>query len=79
MENKFNEKDKEQLIEFLNFIANKAEFNKLSTNEIIKYFRLLNFMQTQMLPKVDSNIMEIKRVIEAKDKEDLPELPKDLE
>lgn len=78
MENKFNEKDKEQLIEFLNFIANKAEFNKMNTNEIIKYFRLLNFMQTQMLPKVDSNIMEIKRVIEAKNKEDLPDLPKDL-
>lgn len=63
MVNKFNEKDKEKIIEFLNFVAQKAEF-KMTTQEVIKYYGLLGFMQKELIPKVDENILEVKRVIE---------------
>jgi hypothetical protein len=65
MENKFNDKDKEKIVEFLNFVAQKAKF-EMNTQEVIKYFGLLSYMQKDLLPKVDSNILEIKRVIEPK-------------
>lgn len=65
MENKFNDKDKEKIVDFLNFVAQKAEF-KMTTQEVIKYFGLLSFMQKELLPKIDANIMEITKVIEPK-------------
>lgn len=63
MENKFNDKDKEKVIDFLNFVAQKAEF-KMNTQEAIKFYGLLSFMQKELIPKIDENILEIKRVIE---------------
>lgn len=60
---KFKEEDKQKVIDFLNFVAKKAEF-KVVTAEIIDYFKLLTFMQTELLPKVNANILEIKEVIE---------------
>jgi len=66
MENKFNEKDKEKVIEFLNIVAQKAKF-EMNTQEIIKYFSLLSHMQKEILPKINDNILEIKRVIEPKE------------
>jgi hypothetical protein len=63
MENKFNEEDKKKIVEFLNMIANKGTFN-LNTQEIIKYYGLLNFMQRTLLPKIDQNILEIIEVTE---------------
>jgi len=68
MDNKFKEDDKARLIEFLNLIASKAEF-KLNTAEVIKYFKLLSFMQSELLPKIDANIMEITKIIEPKKEE----------
>jgi hypothetical protein len=73
MKDKFNEEDKKKFIEFLNFVAKEAEFT-LKTDRILEYFKLLNYMQSSMLPKIDANILEVKKVIEAKD--EIPELPK---
>ena len=60
----FTDKDKEKLIQFLNFVATKAEFNNLKTNDIILFYNLLSFMQKELLPKVESHIFEIKGTVE---------------
>jgi len=66
--NNFNEDDKKKVVEFLNFVSSKAEF-KVNTQEVIGYFKLLSYMQQELLPKIDSNILELKEVIEPKDEE----------
>lgn len=68
MENKFNEEDKKRIIEFLNMIASKANFN-LNTQEVIKYYGLLNYMQGTLIPKVEQNILEIIEVTEEENEE----------
>lgn len=60
---KFNDEDKQKVVEFLNFIAARADF-KLNTQEVIKYFKLLNHMQSQILPKIEKNVLEVVEVIE---------------
>ena len=64
MNNKFTEEDKEKVIKFLNMVASKGTFN-LNTNEIISYFSLLKYMQQELLPKINSNILEVVEVIES--------------
>lgn len=66
MENKFNEQDKSKVIKYLNMVAKKAEFS-LDTNEIIEYYKLLNYMQVELLPKIEANIFEIKSIKEDKE------------
>lgn len=61
----FNEDDKSKFIEFLNTIAKTATFN-LKTEELINYFKLLSHMQQKILPKIDNNILEVKRIVETK-------------
>lgn len=61
MGNKFTDADKQKVIEFLNFVAKKAEFT-CNTSEIIEYFKLLNYMQVQILKKIEDNILEIKEI-----------------
>lgn len=63
---KFNEEDKKKFIDFLNMIAKHAKF-EMNTQELIEYFKLLSHMQTKMLPKIDANILEIKRIVEPKE------------
>lgn len=46
------EKDKEQLVDFLNHIAERAQFTDYKTEDIIKHFRLLSYVQQQIMPKV---------------------------
>lgn len=60
--NKFTEDDKNKVVEFLNFIAKNAKFGDVDTKFCIEYFKLLNFMQTSILKKIDANILEIKAV-----------------
>ncbi|HLD91120.1 MAG TPA: hypothetical protein VI911_08925 [Patescibacteria group bacterium] len=67
MENYFNEEDKEKFIEFINTIAKKAEFNHFKTQDIIDYFKLLSYIQTKFIPKLDANILEVKRIIKSKE------------
>ena len=69
--NNFSEKDKEKFVEFLNIVAKKAKF-EMDTNEIISYFSALSYMQQNLLPKIESNILEVKKVVEAP-KEEKPE------
>ena len=66
--NSFTEEDKEKVIEFLNMIAKKAKF-EMDTTEVIQYFKLLSFMQSSILPKINDHILEVKRVVEAKPEE----------
>lgn len=61
----FNEEDKQKFVDFLNVIAKSAKF-EFKTEEVINYFKLLAHMQQKILPKLDANILEVKRVIEAK-------------
>lgn len=64
-ENKFTEKDKEKLIEYVNFISTKAKFDDFTTQDAIKYFGMLTFIQKQLIPKVEANIFEMGEVINA--------------
>ena len=67
MKNKFNENDEKKAIEFLNFIAQYAVFKELTVESTIAFYKLLAHMQTQILPKIKSNIFEIVEVVEAKE------------
>lgn len=60
----FTEEDKDKVVEFLNFIAKNAKFKEVDTAFVIEYFRLLNYMQTNILPKINDNILELKKVVE---------------
>jgi hypothetical protein len=66
----FNEEDKSKFIEYLNMVAKSAQFN-MNTAEVISYFKLLSHMQQKIVPKIEANILEVKRVIQAE------ELPKE--
>ena len=67
MDNNFSEDDKKKLIEFLNITAEKGSFN-LSYSEVIKYYGLIAFMQKELIPKINANILEIVQVIEPEKK-----------
>ena len=67
MENKFNEEDKKKIVEFLNMVADKGSF-ELDTKEVIKYYGLLSYMQGTLLPKIESNILEVVKVTEPEKK-----------
>jgi hypothetical protein len=66
MEDHFNEEDKQKVMEYLNTIAKTARFD-MNTEELISYFKLLAHMQQVILPKIDKNILQVKRIIEAKE------------
>ena len=62
--NNFTEEDKENVVKYLNLVAKNAQFT-MDTQEIIEYFQLLSQMQKVILPKINSHILEIKRVVDA--------------
>ena len=55
----FTSKDTEKLISLLNLVATHSEFNKLTVNNILEFARLLNWSQTQLLPKIEANVFEV--------------------
>jgi hypothetical protein len=67
MENKFTEEDKKMFTEFLNYVYANAEFNNMKYSDVVGSFKLLNYMQTKILPKIDANILEIIDVIESEE------------
>ena len=69
MQNNFTEEDQKKVVEFLNFVAKKAKF-EMDTQEVISYFKSLSYMQQELLPKINANILEVKEVIEAEDREE---------
>jgi len=60
----FNEEDKQKFVEFLNLVAKNAKFT-LDTAEVIQYFKSLSYMQQKLLPKIEANIFEVKRIVES--------------
>jgi hypothetical protein len=64
MKNNFSTEDKQKVVEFLNFVAKNARFD-VNTQEIIDYFKSLSYMQQTLLPKIEMNILEITKVVEA--------------
>jgi len=70
MEGNFNASDKEKLIEFLNMLGTKAKLNDLSIGESIKFYGLLSYIQKELLPKIESNILEVIQVTEEESKEE---------
>lgn len=67
MENKFNENDKEMFIKFLNYVYKNAEFNEVKLQDMTEAIKLLNHMQTEILPKIDANILEVVAIHEAEE------------
>lgn len=72
MKHKFTEDDKQKFIDFLNFIAERATFPDWKTADSIKHFKLLAHMQQSILPKIEANIFEIKRVIDTAEQSQEP-------
>jgi len=62
MKDGFTEQDKNKTIAFLNHIAKHATLTQ-NVNESIEFFRLLSFMQQDLIPKIDRHILEIKNVV----------------
>jgi len=62
--NSFSEEDKAKFIQYLNMVSKFAVFNNMKNEDIIQYFKLLNYMQISFLPKIEKNIFEVKKVIE---------------
>lgn len=59
----FTDDDVKKAVDLLNLIAEKATF-ELDTYEAINYVKLLNHMQKVTLPKINSHVLEVKRVVE---------------
>lgn len=59
----FTEDDKQKVIDFLNTVAKHAKFT-MDTEELVAYFKALAHMQQVILPKINDNILEIKKVVE---------------
>lgn len=64
----FNEQDKQKVIDFVNMVAQHAEF-KMNTEQIIEYFKLLSYMQAHIIPKINDHILEVKSVSEPEPEE----------
>lgn len=67
MPNAFKDEDSQTVIDFLNMVAKHAKF-ELNTSEIIQYFKLLSQMQQTILPKIESHVFEVKKVVEPEPK-----------
>jgi len=63
--NTFSQQDYDVVIEFLNHVATKGEF-KHTVKESIMFVKLLNKMQTEILPKIKDNIFQIEKVVTKK-------------
>jgi len=55
----FTDRDTEKLVELLNFIALHGKFNGLEVKQILQFTKLLNWAQTELLPKVDAHKFEV--------------------
>ncbi len=60
MEQGFTDKDISNAVEYLNFVATHAEFNKLSVKSLLSFTKLLHWAQTELLPKMEAHKFQIK-------------------
>lgn len=67
LEGKFQEEDQKKFVEFLNFIAERAIFPDWKTEDTIKHFKLISYMQQVILPKINKNIADLVKVVEPED------------
>lgn len=63
MGNNFTDSDKQKVVDFLNAVATHARFN-VDTKELIGYFKGLSYMQQELIPKINDNILEVIEVTE---------------
>lgn len=70
MKDNFTEEDKNKVVEFLNLIATKAKLNDMSIQDNIKFYGLLSYIQQELLPKIDANILEVVAVHEAEESQE---------
>ena len=63
MDGKFTSKDVEKMVELLNFVATNAKFNNLDVKAVLQFTKLLNWAQTDLLPKIESHKFEVQEVI----------------
>lgn len=59
MEGKFTSRDVENLVQLLNFVATNAKFSNLDVKSILQFTRLLNWAQTDLLPKIETHKFEV--------------------
>jgi hypothetical protein len=71
----FTEEDKTKLVEFLNFVAERASFPDWTTKDTIRHFKLLAHIQQVVLPKIDANILEIGKVVQVKEPQNVVPTP----
>jgi len=69
MDKTFKQEDIEKFVEFLNTIAAKAKFDEMTVKEMIEFYKLLNYMQKTLLPKMHEHILEVVAVHEDKEAE----------
>ena len=63
LDSSFKEKDSENLVKLLNFIAKKGKF-ELEIKEVIELYGLMAWAQQELKSKIDNNILEVKDVKE---------------
>ena len=72
MNGKFTEEDKTKFIEFVNFVAKHARYPELDSGGVdtkfcLEYSKHLNFVQTVILKKIEENIFEITKIVDAEE------------
>ena len=68
MDGKFTSKDVERMVELLNFVATHGKFDGLSVKTVLQFTRLLNWAQTDLLPKIETHKFEVVSVTQPKKK-----------
>lgn len=61
----FKAEDINKVADFMNFLAKKAKFNDISIEENIKLFKFLNFIQVELMPKMESMLVDNLKIKEA--------------
>lgn len=59
MKNKFKEEDRKKLVAYMNSVHTHCKFNDMSQQQIIEHFKLLAYIQQEVIPKIEANILEI--------------------
>ena len=68
MDGKFTSRDTENLVQLLNFVATNAKFSGLDVKSIIQFTKLLNWAQTDLLPKIESHKFKVEALHKPKPK-----------
>jgi hypothetical protein len=64
----WTEEDKKQVIEFVNFVAKNAKFDGMTVATNIELFKMLNWIQTGLIKKIDSCVLDVVAIHEPEPK-----------